>query len=318
MNPTFAADVRGTGGLPTRPLGNTGERVAVLGFGTAPIGLTGYQDPNYDQQQSERDSLRTLDAAIDLGITFFDTAPAYANKVPTDGWSTDRASERMLGIALGRHRAIRDQLFVATKNMFDRMDAEGIRMSLEHSLKLLQTDYVDLFQVHGIIAKPFRADNWRQFVSDEVLQTFFDLKKEGKVRHIGISGYREGGLSAAIESGHFQTVMPQFNYFYRGAEWELVKLAQKHGVAVIPMRPLTGGLFQTMLKELFPDQPPSVDPFKVAMKYILQFDCVSTIPVGMRTVREVEHNVRLVEELDIEVGLARSFPPSPVSSKGTP
>jgi aryl-alcohol dehydrogenase-like predicted oxidoreductase len=305
MNANFTIKTYTPSGLATRSLGNTGERVTVLGFGTAPIGLSGYQDPDFDQKQSEKDSLRAIEAAIDYGITFFDTAPAYANKIPTDGWSTDRASERMLGLVLRRHRANRDRLVVATKNMFDRMDADGIRKSLEYSLKLLQTDYVDLFQIHGIIAKPFRADNWRQFVSDEVLQTFLDLQKEGKTRYIGISGYREGALCAAIESGYFQTVMPQFNYFYRGAEWELVKLAQQQGVAVVPMRPLTGGLFQTMLKDLFPDQPPPIDPFKVVMKYILQFDCVSTIPVGMRTSREVEHNVRLIEELNREIGLAR-------------
>ena len=112
-------------------------------------------------------------------------------------------------------------------------------------------------------------------------------------------------MSAAIESGYFQTVMPQFNYFYRSPEWELVKLAQQHGVAVVPMRPVTGGLFQKVQKELFPEQVPPINPFKIAMKYILQFDCVSTIPVGMRTSQEVEENVRLIEELDCEIGLAR-------------
>ena len=291
--------------LPTRLLGKTGQRLPVLGFGTAPVGLSGYQDPGFDQKQSERESLRALDAAIDHGIRFFDTAPAYANKVPTDGWSTDRASERMLGQALGKHGGKRDQLFVATKNMFDRMDSAGIRKSLDHSLKLLQTDYVDLFQIHGIIAKPFRADNWRNFITDEVLETFLQLKQEGKVRNIGVSGYREGALSALIETGVFQVIMPQFNYFYRGAEYELVKLAQQYGVAVIPMRPLTGGLMQGMLDEFFPGQKPTVNPFKVAMKYILQFDCVSTIPVGMRTAREVEENVRLIQELEQEIGLGR-------------
>lgn len=291
--------------LPTRPLGRTGVQLPVLGFGTAPIGLSGYQDPQFDQRQSERESLRALDAAIDHGITFFDTAPAYANKIPTDGWSTDRASERMLGQMLGSHRSMRDRLFIATKNMFDRMDADGIRKSLDYSLKLLQTDYVDLFQIHGIFAKPFRADNWHDFITDEVLETFLELRQKGKVRYIGVTGYREGALSALIETGVFQAVMPQFNYFYRGAEWELVKLAQQHGVAVIPMRPLTGGLMQSMLNELLPGHQPPLNPFKVAMKYILQFDCVSTIPVGMRTVREVEENVRLVEELEREIGLAR-------------
>lgn len=291
--------------IPTRPLGRTGRMITVLGFGTAPIGLTGYQDPSFNQKNSEEESIRALEAGIDHGITFFDTAPAYGNKVQTDGWSTDRASERLLGTVIGRHSTIRDRLFIATKNMFDQMDSKGISKSLEYSLKLLKTDYVDLFQIHGIIAKPFRSDNWRQFVTDEVLKTFQDLKNEGKVKHIGLTGYREEGLSAALESGHFETIMPQFNYFFRGAEWELVKMAQKNSVAIIPMRPLTGGLAQAMLNELRIDQYPLMNVLKAAARYLLQFDCVSTIPVGMRTVREVIQNVRMIEELDREIGLGR-------------
>jgi len=279
----------------TRRFGNTADYLSVLGFGTAPIALSGYQDKQFVQSASESESIRALDAAIANGITFFDTAPAYANKIPTDGWSTDRAAERMLGSVLGRQR--RDRLFVATKNMFDRMTPDGIRASLEASLRLLQTDYVDLFQVHGIIAQPFRGDTWREFATDEVLQTFLDLKKAGKCRYIGISGYREGGLCAALESGHFQAVMPQFNFFYRGAEWELVKLAEARGVAVLPMRPLTGRLLPDLLQKLDPQGVLRVDPYRLAMEYMLSFPCVSSLPVGMRTAREVEHNVRLVEEL---------------------
>ncbi|TKJ18873.1 aldo/keto reductase [Blastococcus sp. CCUG 61487] len=268
----------------------------MLGFGTAPIGLSNYQLPGYDQRANERLSLDAVAAAIDRGINFFDTAPAYANKVPTNGWSTDRASERMLGLALeGRPR---DRLFIATKNMFDRMDAPGIRASLEESLRLLKTDYVDLFRVHGIIAKPFRADNWREFVNDDVLATFEALKDEGKIRFIGISGYREEALCAAIESGHFQVVMPQFNYFHRNAELELVHLAKRRGVAVAPMRPLTGGLMKALIEEIDPEGTLTADPYRVAMQYILGFDSVATIPVGMRTVAEVEHNVQLVCELE--------------------
>ena len=279
----------------TRRFGNTSEHLSVLGFGTAPIGLNGYQDSSFVQSVSEAESVRALDAAIANGVTFFDTAPAYANKVPTNGWSTDRASERMLGTVLARSR--RDKLFIATKNMFDRMSAAGIRESMEESLRLLQTDYVDLFQVHGIIAKPFRGDNWREFVTDEVLETFLSLKKEGKCRYIGISGYREGGLCAAMASGHFDAVMPQFNFFYRGAEWELVKMATASGIAVLPMRPLTGKLLPQLLKKLDPQARLGVDPYRIAMEYILSFASVTSIPVGMRTAREVEENVRLVEEL---------------------
>lgn len=284
-----------SGALARRPFGNTGEHVSVLGFGTAPIGLSGYQNARFDQREAEGESVRALLAAIDHGITFFDTAPAYANKVPTDGWSTDRASERMLGVALRARQ--RDRLFVATKHMYDRSDPDSIRASLECSLRLLGTDHVDLFQVHGTIFQPFRADNWRGFVTDEMLRMFEQLREQGKTRYIGISGYREEALCAAIETGAFQAVMPQFNYFHRHPELELVKIAERAGVAVLPMRPLTGGLLSKMVSQLYPDAQPAEDPYAAAADYLLAFPSVCTLPIGMRTVREVEHNVRMIERL---------------------
>jgi len=281
-----------------RSFGNTGEQVSLLGFGTAPIGLTGYQDPQFDQRRSEDESRAALHAAVGAGITFFDTAPAYGNKVITGPWSTDRAAERLLGSVLAQYP--RDGFFVATKNQFDRLDPAGIRESLEESLRLLKTDYVDLFQVHGIVAKPFRADNWQAFVTEEVLTTFELLRKEGKCRYIGISGYREGGLCAAIETGRFQAVMPQFNLFYRGPELELVPIAQDRGVAIIPMRPLTGRLIFKLWQELDAGGAGQTDPIAIAMRYICSFAQVATMPVGMRTVREVEHNVRVLDQLHRE------------------
>jgi len=284
--------------LPIRPFGDTGDKLTSLGFGTAPIGLSGYQDPSFTQRDAEKESVRALEVAIERGIRFFDTAPAYANKVPTGGWSTDRASERILGQVVVNHD--REKLFLASKNMFDRMDPAGIRDSINETLRLLNTDYLDLFQVHGIIAKPFRADNWREFVTDEVMRTFEDLRQEGKTRYIGISGYREGALSAIIESGLFDAVMPQFNYFYRGAEWELVHLAKNRGVAVIPMRPLTGRLIQETVGALV-DGPVGDEPLKLVMSYLLQFEAVASLPIGMRTVEEVEHNCRLINEVEAQL-----------------
>ena len=278
-----------------RQFGSTGERVSLLGFGTAPIAISAYQDPDFDQIRSESESLAALHAAVRAGITFFDSAPAYGNKVSTGPWSTDRAAERMLGLVLSQYR--RQTFFLATKNQFDRLDPVGIRDSLETSLRLLKTDYVDLLQVHGIVARPFRADNWQAFVTDEVMRAFELLKKEGKCRYIGISGYREGGLCAAIESGKFQAVMPQFNFFFRSPEIELVPMAQKRGIAIIPMRPLTGRLIIKLRQDLDPDGVLPTDPIKIAMQYICSFPGVASIPVGMRTIREVEHNVRVLEEL---------------------
>lgn len=276
-----------------REFGNTGEKVSVLGMGTAPLGLQNYQGKD---DVLEQDAIALIQECVNCGVTYFDTAPVYGKKIQVSGWNSDRRSEMILGKAL--EKVPRDKVFIATKNMYDRTEPGMIRKSLEDSLRLLHTDYVDLFQIHGYFALPYRADNWRDFVTDTVIEEITKLKEEGKCRYLGISGWREGGICAAIESNIFQAVMPLFNYFYRGAEWELVKLAEKNGTAVVPMRPLTGNLMSKEFSDIPTEMYQKLGLVKRAINYLLSFSVVSTLPVGMRTIEELYENLEIIEECE--------------------
>lgn len=285
-----------------RKFGNTTEQLSILGFGAAPIGLSGYQNPGFVQSESERESKEAIDTAVGMGINFFDTAPAYANKIKTGRWNTDRASERMLGEVLCKHT--RDKLFISTKNMFDELHPEGVRASLEESLRLLKTDYVDLYQFHGVIMAPYTSSNLSKYLTTDIMAEFLKLRDEGKCRYLGISGYREEGVCAAMEMGHFQAVMPQFNFFYRNAEWELVKIAKEKSISVLPMRGLTGGIITALKETLDPENNTMESWIPLAMEYLLKFECVSSIPGGMRTAQEVRNNVKMI--LDVAERLTQT------------
>lgn len=279
-----------------RKFGNTGEQVSILGFGTAPIGIPNYKNTGY---LDEKHSIETIIEAVNCGVNYFDTAPVYGKEVHVNGWNSDRTSERLLGIAL--QNVPRDKVFIATKNMFDRTEPEAIRDSLEESLRLLKTDYVDLLQIHGYYKRPYRADNWREFVTDDMIEVVQSLQKEGKCRYLGISGWREGGVCAAMESGVFQSVMPLFNFLNRGAEYELVNIAKERGIAIVPMRPLTGTELPNLLKQFHKTVQDCIDPYKLCMEYLLNFDSVSTLPVGMCSISELHHNVEIIEEIEAAI-----------------
>src|SRR3954468_3592371 len=121
-----------------RTLGRTGQSVSEIGFGGAPAGVPNYLvDWDTAATDAQTSSERAVRRALERGITYFDTAPGYGGGI----------SEGIIGRALG---ADRSRIFLASKTPHTRRDPAGIRASLEESLRLLQTDYLDLLQFHGV------------------------------------------------------------------------------------------------------------------------------------------------------------------------
>jgi aryl-alcohol dehydrogenase-like predicted oxidoreductase len=144
---------------PARPLGATGVTVPPIGYGTAPLG----------KDNIARDhAVRCLNHAIDLGITYLDTSPSYG-------------SEPHIGEVM---RARRDEVFLATK--IDRRSKAGVLDELKESLRKLQTDHVDLIQVHAVNAW---ADLEQALAPDGALSALEQARDEGLVRFIGVTGH---------------------------------------------------------------------------------------------------------------------------------
>ena len=212
-----------------RPLGNSGLVVSVTGLGCNNFG-----------GRLDLDGTRAVvDAAIDAGITLFDTAESYGG---------GGASERMLGQILGRRR---DQVVLATKfggrgpdmGYGPAAGARGsrayIRRAVTESLQRLRTDYIDLYQIHS--PDP-------ETPVEETIAALHELVAEGKVRYLGHSNFSGWQLADAAHlaaaGGHppFISAQNQWSLLQRRAEAEVVPAARHFGLGVLPFSPLANGL----------------------------------------------------------------------------
>lgn len=182
---------------------------------------------NFGRRLGAGQSAVVIDAAIDAGITFFDTAEAYGNG----------QSEDYIGRALGARRA---QVQIATKfALYGRADAARVTSALEASLRRLRTDYVDLYQVH-------RPDTATPI--EETLGALDRLVRAGKVRWIGCSNFSADQLRAAHEVSddrnlaRFVTAQDPYSVLDRGIEADLLPTCERAGVGLLPYYPLANGL----------------------------------------------------------------------------
>jgi 1-deoxyxylulose-5-phosphate synthase len=212
-------------------LGRTGLQVSRLCLGTMTFGL----------QCGEQTSIAILDRAAEGGITFLDTADVY----PLGGdLTTAGRTEEIVGRWL---QGKRDGFIVATK-CFGRMGPHAwqqgnsrkhILDAVDASLRRLQTDYIDLYQLHG--PDPNTP-------IDETLRALDDLVHAGKVRYVGCSNFlayqvaRALGRSEALGLARFDSVQPRYNLLFRQIERELLPLCAEEGIGVIPYNPIAGGL----------------------------------------------------------------------------
>jgi aryl-alcohol dehydrogenase-like predicted oxidoreductase len=177
------------GSLPKRRLGNTGEIVSVIGFG-AGARFCSILDENMAQALLER--------ALDLGITYFDTSASYTRR------GLERLSEKRLG-EFSRRR--RKEVFLATK--FDPRDKDGAFRSVEKSLEFLQTDYLDLIQIHSLAG---HDDLKRMGGPDGAIAAVRDLKDQKVARFVGITGHNDGAaMTEALRRYDFDVVLIALN-----------------------------------------------------------------------------------------------------------
>jgi aryl-alcohol dehydrogenase-like predicted oxidoreductase len=278
-----------------RTLGRTGLRVSEIGVGGAQFGLTNYMgawDANSDEAQ--RDTTATVHRALELGYTYFDTAPGYG----------DGRAEEMLGIGLQGHR---DEVTLATKVSGGQWTPEGIRRTVEASLRRLRTDVIDVIQFHDGWYHPDQVD---QILRGGGLETFQQLKQEGKVRFIGFTA--EGpsaGVEELIATGAFDTMQIRYSLlFQHPSDWEnnegVIRQADALGMGIILMRPLTSGVFQRLMAEAFPEID-VLDVGRLLLNYVLSDPYVDVALVGMREPRFVELNNEISDDVASRIDLAQ-------------
>src|SRR4028118_2276510 len=221
-----------------RNLGRTGLKVSPLCLGTM----------NFGPETTEADSFRIMDHALELGINFFDTANVYGQKLG------EGVTEQIIGRWLAQGGGRREKVVLATKVYGDmgewpnqsRLSALHIRRACEDSLRRLQTDYIDLYQMHHI---------WREAPWEEVWQAMELLVQQGKVVYVGSSNFAGWHIAQANEIAKRRNFLglvceqSLYNLNARVVERDLIPACHAYGLGLIPWSPLGGGFLGGVLNK---------------------------------------------------------------------
>ncbi len=222
-----------------RMLGKNGPMLSEIGFGAWAIGGSwGYGWGPVD----DNESIRAIQKAIDLGINWIDTAAVYGLG----------HSEEVVGRAV---KGKREKVFIATKCglVWDKrgvvrnnLKPESIRRECEASLRRLQTDYIDLYQIHWPDPSTPVEDAW---------ETLVRLREGGKVRYIGVSNFDVDLLKRCMRISHVQSLQPPYSMIMRKVEKEILPFCRENGIGVVVYSPLQSGLLTGKfdIRRLAPD-----------------------------------------------------------------
>ena len=256
--------------VPQRALGKTGVLLPTYTMGTAPCGFC--------EQMSVRDIGDLVNAALDLGVTSFDTARRY------------KKAEEGVGLGLGRRRK---DVFLTTKVFADTI--EDAEESLSTSLRLLKTDHVDLMYFHNLGMR----DMDRALEPDGVFHWLVKQKQLGKARFLGISGHNLCHRFAQfIETGLVDVLLCTLNFVDRytyNFEEKVLPVARKHGLGIVAMK-VFGGMRVGVAKYAGPPGPPLVDETQLesAVRYSLGLPGVTTVNIGVHSPDQIRQNLEMV------------------------
>ncbi|MFC4907250.1 aldo/keto reductase [Actinomadura gamaensis] len=320
-------------------LGRSGLSVSRLVLGTM----------NFGAEASEEDSRAIMDAAHEHGINFFDTANVYGRALG------EGVTEQIIGRWFAQGGGRRERTVLATKVFMEMgkgpnesgLSALHIRRAVEGSLKRLQTDYIDLYQMHHID----RTTPW-----EEIWEAFSVLRQQGKVLYFGSSNFAGWNIAQAQEAArtrHFLGLVSEqsiYNLMTRWIELEVLPAARHYGLGVIPWSPLHGGLLSGVLRkqregvaarsgkgvwaETLADHRDTIaayeklcaglgeDPAHVGLAWLLAQDGVTGPIIGPRTTAQLDGSLRALD-LTLDAGTLAELdglfpPPAPNGAKPAP
>ncbi len=290
-------------------LGRTGLKVSRLCLGTM----------NFGPLTTEADSFAIMDKALELGINFFDTANVY-------GWKRGEGiTENIIGRWFAQGGKRREKVVLATKvygAMGDwpnenKLSALHIRRAVDESLRRMQTDYIDMYQMHHID----RDTPW-----EEIWQAMEVLVQQGKILYVGSSNFAGWHIAQANEAAkarHFMGLVSEqslYNLKDRMIELEVIPACQHYGLGLIPWSPLAGGLLggvlekeqqgrrasESIQKNIEKHRPQlekyeqfckdiSENPADVALAWMLKNPVVTSPIIGPRTMEQLDGSLRALE-----------------------
>ena len=260
--------------------GNTDMTVFKIALGGYPFaGVNKAQGWDPYSAEGRKEAVRTVNAALDMGINYIDTAPGYGAG----------HSEGIIGDVMATRR---DQCYLATKVPW-ACKKQDIFDSFESSLKRLKTDYVDVLQLHG---GRFTHDDQQYILNGGPLEALLELKQKGTARYIGFTAEEPWTAVPLVKAGVFDVVQICYNLIRQSAGQHLLDETKANGTATCAMRPMTSGMFQRQLETLAPHWLENGEAYRVCLSFVLSDSRLHMANVGMRWSREVEQNVKFVRE----------------------
>jgi aryl-alcohol dehydrogenase-like predicted oxidoreductase len=293
----------------TRQLGKNGPRITAIGFGAWAIGgpwQWGWGSVN------DKESIEAINTAIENGINWIDTAAVY-------GYGH---SEKVVGQAI---KGIREEVFLASKcgmindgsgNAIINNDPENIRKECEESLKRLNTDYIDLYQIHWPDEKVDVERSWEMMVQ---------LKDEGKVKYIGVCNFDVNLLMRCMKIERVQSLQPPYSLLRRNVENEILPYCLQNEIGVVVYSPMQAGLLTGKfdINKLAPDdwrrkgasfrepnlskalklveklrpiaESKNISVGNLAVSWVLSNNVVTSAIVGARNSEQVKENVKAAD-----------------------
>jgi aryl-alcohol dehydrogenase-like predicted oxidoreductase len=213
--------------METRQLGKTDLFITPLGFGSWAVGGGGWQFAW--GSQDDRESIAAIHRALDLGVNWIDTAAVYGL-----GHSEEVVARALKG------RTARPYIFTKCSMVWDKagnishsLKRDSIRREVEDSLRRLQVEAIDLYQIHWPNPEMEIEEGW---------STLSDLKREGKVRYIGVSNFNVNQLRRAMTIAPIDSLQPPYSLIHPGVEDEILPFCETNGIGVIVYSPMMSGL----------------------------------------------------------------------------
>jgi len=284
----FTTDGRSRRKMKKRALGRTGLEVSPIAIGGAAFTYV-HKAAGWDPMSEEGRKVvyATLNTALDNGINYVDTAPAYGN-----GYSETLVGEVM--------KTRRKDCMLASKVWYE-LDKAGAIDSVHQSLKRLNTDHIDLMQIHGRMYSPAEVEH---ILNGGILEALLELKQAGKIGHIGVTTEEPWTVMPFLSNEAVEVYQIAYNIIYQAAARHFLIEAAKVNAGVVTMRTMTSGIFQREMSFLAPEWQSARDLYEVSLKFVLSDSRVHAGIVGARWPEEVLKNIALIEGWEAPIDFA--------------
>jgi aryl-alcohol dehydrogenase-like predicted oxidoreductase len=269
--------------------GDTGLEISRIALGGFPFGGVN-RARGWDPWSPEgrKTAIATIHRALDLGINYVDTAPSYG----------DGNSESIIGEVM---RTRREECVLATKVSWQGLGKAAVMESVRASLGRLQTDHVDVVQIHGGM---YTQEDFEHIMNCGPLDALRELRQSGETHFIGLTAEEPWTARPFLHSGAFDVIQLAYNLIYQSAAQHALEEASERGLGVVTMRTMTSGIFQRTLRFLAPEWQEAGDVYEVCLKFVLSDPRIHAPIVGMRWPEEVEKNVQLAEDFEPPLDVA--------------